>query len=151
MGDRFPSTSDRALFELHVLRELGKVVTSTLKLDDLLKSILVTGSKVLGAKGGVVRLEDRRNGELKVRCSLGEFEKNPMEERVAKRVLFTKKPISFCHITEQNRPVSILCAPLLSNGKSFGTLTFYDLEADPSTFDERDLQLLTTTANQGSS
>ena len=148
MGDRLPLTSDRALSELTVLRELGKVVTSTLKLDDLLKSILVTGSKVLGAKGGVVRLEDRRNGGLRVRCSLGEFDKNPMDERVAKRVLFTKKPISFRHVTEQNRPVFILCAPLLSNGKSFGTLAFYDLEADPSTFDERDLQLLTTTANQ---
>jgi two-component system, NtrC family, sensor histidine kinase HydH len=159
MGDRLNasrngligSTSDRALSELTVLRELGKVVTSTLKLDDLLKSVLVTGSKVLGAKGGVVRLEDRKNGELKVRCSLGEFDKTPLDERVARRVLFTRRPMSLRQMTDQDRPVSILCAPLLSNGKSFGTLAFYDLEADPSTFDERDLQFLTTTANQVSS
>jgi len=150
MGDSLPSTSDRALSELTVLRELGKVVTSTLNLDDLLKSVLVTGSKVLGARGGVIRLEDRSSGELKVRCSLGEFDKTPIDERVARRVLFTRKPISLRHI-EQHRPVSILCAPLLSNGKSFGTLTFYDLEPDLSTFDERDLQFLTTTANQVSS
>lgn len=151
MDERLPSTSDRALSELSVLRELGKVVTSTLNLDDLLKSVLVAGSKVLGAKGGIVRLEDKRSGDLKVRCSLGEFDKNPLDERVARRVLSTKKPISLRHVIGQNRPVSILCAPLVSNGRSFGTLTFYDLEPDLSTFDEGDLQFLTTTANHVSS
>jgi len=44
--------------------------------------------------------------------------------------------------------LSVLCAPLFSKGSCLGTLAFYEKEAVPSTFDDRDFQLLLTMANQ---
>jgi hypothetical protein len=53
---------------LTALSEMGKTVTSTLKLENLLQLILETGLKILKAKGGVLRIEDRKTRELKVKC-----------------------------------------------------------------------------------
>ncbi len=134
--------------ELAALHEMGKVATSTLKLEELLESIVKTGLKILKAKGGVLRIEDRRTKELKVQWSLGGYHQNPLDEKIAKRVLFTRTPFLLNHFSQDNPILSILCAPLLSKGGVLGTLAFYDKEADPSKFDERDFQLLLTMANQ---
>jgi len=55
----------QALSELGALHQLGIAVTSTLKVEDLLGSIIRTGSKILKARGGVLRLEDKRTKALK--------------------------------------------------------------------------------------
>jgi len=142
---------EQTRFELTALRELGKVVTSTLKLEDLLQLILVTGSRILKAQGGVLRLMDRNTGELKVKCRLGNYDHIPFDAKIARRVLLTKKPY-FLQPSGKDLPfVSVVYAPLISQGKSFGTLSFYDLEANPSTFSEEISQLLLTTVNQISS
>jgi two-component system sensor histidine kinase HydH len=140
--------AEKTISDLTALHEMGKAVTSTLKLEELLELIIVTGLKSLKAKGGTLRVEDRRTGELEVKCSLGEYHLNPLDEKIAKRVFQTRTPLSLHHFGEEKPFLSILCAPFLSKGKSFGTLTFYDKEADPPKFDERDFQLLLTMANQ---
>jgi two-component system sensor histidine kinase HydH len=140
--------AEETISDLTALHEMGKAVNSTLKLEELLELIIVTGLKTLKAKGGVLRVEDRRTGELKIKCSLGEYPLNPLDEKIAKRVFHTRTPLSLHHFSEEKPSLSILCAPFLSKGKSFGTLTFYDKEADPPKFDERDFQLLLTMANQ---
>jgi two-component system sensor histidine kinase HydH len=134
--------------ELVALHEMGKVTTSTLKLEELLESIVKTGLRILKAKGVVLRIEDRRTKELKVQWSLGTYHQNPLDEKIAKRVLFTRTPFLLNHFSQDSPILSILCAPLLSKGGVLGTLAFYDKEADPSKFDERDFQLLLTMANQ---
>jgi len=134
--------------ELATLHEMGKVVTSTLKLEELLESIVRTGLKILKAKGGVLRILDRKTKELKVKWSLGDYHENPLDEKIAKRVVFTRTPFLLNHFSKGNTILSIVCAPLLSKEGSFGTLGFYDKETDPSKFDERDFQLLLTMANQ---
>jgi signal transduction histidine kinase len=139
---------EQSLSELTALHDMGKTVTSTLKLDELLKLIVTTGLKILKAKGGVLRIEDRRTKELRVQCSLGDFPQNPLDERIAKRVFYTRTPLSFNHSGEEKPSLSVLCAPLLSKGGVFGTLAFYDKEADSLKFDERDFQLLLTMTDQ---
>jgi len=150
-GDHLRLRTDEVVSQVSALDELGKAVTSTLKLNDLLELILRTVASLLRAKGGVLRIEDRRTGELKVRRRLGDYDKNPVDEKLSKQVLFTQTPVSLDHFDEGHPSLSVLSAPLISNRKSIGTLTFYDKDSVPPKFDERDFQLLVTAANQISS
>ncbi len=134
--------------ELTALHEMGKVATSTLKLEELLESIVKTGLKILQAKGGVLRIEDKTTKELKVQWSFGDYPQHPLDEKIAKRVLMTQTPFLLNHSGKDNPILSILCVPLRSKEGILGTLAFYDKETDPSKFDERDFQLLLTMANQ---
>jgi signal transduction histidine kinase len=140
--------AEETISELTALYEMGKKITSTLNLEDRLKLIVATGLKTLKAKGGVLRLEERKTGELKIKYSIGEYHQNPLDEKISNQVLYNRTPLSLNHLGEEKPSLSILCAPLLSKGGVLGTLTFYDKEADPSKFDERDFQLLLTMANQ---
>jgi len=140
--------AEETISELTALHEMGKAVTSTLKLEDLLELIVSTGMKILKARGGVLRVEDRRTGELKVKCSVGGYHQNPLDERIARRVFFTRTPLSLNHFGEGKTSQSILCAPFVSKARDFGTLAFYDKQAEPSKFDEKDFQLLLTMASQ---
>ncbi len=128
--------------ELTALREMAEAVTSTLKLENLFELIVTTGLRILKAKGGVLRFEDRRTGDLEVKYSLGDYDRNPLDEKVARRVFHTRTPLSFNHSGEEKPAYSILCAPFLSKGRTLGTLAFHDKNSDSSKFDERDLQLL---------
>jgi two-component system, NtrC family, sensor histidine kinase HydH len=134
--------------ELTALHEMGKVATSTLKLEELLESIVKTGLKILQAKGGVLRVEDKTTKELKVQWSFGDYPQHPLDEKIAKRVLMTQTPFLLNHSGKDNPILSIICVPLRSKEGILGTLAFYDKETDPSKFDERDFQLLLTMANQ---
>jgi signal transduction histidine kinase/uncharacterized protein YigA (DUF484 family) len=134
--------------ELTALHEMGKVATSTLKLEELLESIVKTGLNILQAKGGVLRVEDKTTKELKVQWSFGDYSQHPLDEKIAKRVLMTQTPFLLNHSGMDNPIHSILCVPLRSKEGILGTLAFYDKETDPSKFDERDFQLLLTMANQ---
>jgi signal transduction histidine kinase/uncharacterized protein YigA (DUF484 family) len=134
--------------ELTALHEMGKVATSTLKLEELLESIVKTGLKILQAKGGVLRVEDKTTKDLKVRWSFGDYPQHPLDEKIAKRVLMTQTPFLLNHSGKDDPIRSILCVPLRSKEGTLGTLAFYDKETDPSKFDESDFQLLLTMANQ---
>ena len=140
--------AEETISKLTSLYDMGKVVTSTLKLDTLFELMVATGLKALKAKGGVLRVEDRGTGELKVKWSQGDYDQNPLDERTAKRVFYTQTPLFLNHTGEGSPSFSILCAPLLSKGKAFGTLAFYEKDSDASKFDERDFQLLLMMANQ---
>ncbi|MGQ9645977.1 MAG: GAF domain-containing protein [Thermodesulfobacteriota bacterium] len=138
----------QASSELTALHEMGKVATSTLKLEELLESIVKTGLKILQAKGGVLRVRDKTTKELKVQWSFGGYHNHPLDEKIAKRVLMTETPFLLNHSGKENPIGSIVCVPLRSKGGILGTLAFYDKETDPSKFDERDFELLLTMANQ---
>jgi two-component system, NtrC family, sensor histidine kinase HydH len=140
--------AEETISELTALHEMGKAVVSTLKLENLFELIVTTGLRILKAKGGALRVEDPRTGELKVKYSLGNYHQNPLDEKMATRVFHTQTPLSFNHSGEERPVSSVLCAPFLSKGKTLGTLAFYDKDSDPSKFDDKDLQLLLTMANQ---
>jgi signal transduction histidine kinase len=147
-SDDLRQKTEETVSELTALHEMGKAVTSTLNLENLSELIVTTGLKILKAKGGVLRVEDKRTGELKVKCSLGDYDQNPLDEKVARRVFYTRTPLPFNHFGEEKPDFSILCAPFLSKGETLGTLAFYDKDSDFSKFNERDLQLLSMITNQ---
>jgi signal transduction histidine kinase len=147
-NDDIHQKEEETISELTALSEMGKTVTSTLKLESLFELIVAAGLKILKAKGGVLRIEDKRTGELKVRCSVGDYHRNPLDEKTARRVMYTRTPLSVNHAGEEKPSFSFLCAPFLSKGSTLGTLAFYDKDSDSSKFNERDLQLLSMMANQ---
>ena len=147
-NDDLHQKAEETISELTALHEMGQAVTSTLKLENLFELIVTTGLKVLRAKGGVLRVEDKRTGELRVKCSLGDDYQNPLDEKVARRVFHTRTPHSFNPSGDEHSPFSVVCAPFLSKGKTLGTLAFYDKDSDSSKFNERDLQLLSMMTNQ---
>ena len=147
-NDQLQRVAEETISELTALHEMGKVVASTLKLEELFELILTTGRKILKAKGGVLRIEEAGTGELRVECRIGDYHQTPLDERMAHRVYFSRTPLSLSRKGRVKPFLSLLCVPLISKDRSFGTLAFYDKESDPSRFDERDLRLLLTMANQ---
>jgi two-component system sensor histidine kinase HydH len=143
--------ADETISELTALYEMGNAVTSTLKLKNLFELIVVTGLRILKAKGGVLRVEDRRTGELEVKWKVGDYHQNPFDEKIALRVFHSQTPLSLNPSAEEGLPFPVLCAPFLSKGRAFGTLAFYDKDSDSTRFDEKDFQLLLMMANQMSS
>ncbi len=141
-NDHLDRKAEETVSDLTALYEMGKTVTSTLKLENLLELVLETGLKFLKAKGGVLRIEDRKTGELKAECRVGDYDQNPLDEKIARRVFQTQTPLCVHPSGEEKPSLPILCAPFLSKGRSFGTLAFYDKDSDPKKFDERDFQLL---------
>jgi signal transduction histidine kinase len=127
---------------------MGNAGTSTLKLENLFELIVTTGLKILKAKGGVLRVEDRRAEELEVKWSMGDYHQNPFDEKLARRVFHSQTPLSLNPSAEEGSFLSVLCAPLLSKGRAFGTLAFYEKDSDSTKFDEKDFQLLLMMANQ---
>jgi len=140
--------AEETISEMTALQEMGKKVTSTLNLEELLKLIITTGLKTLKAKGGVLRLVEKTTGELKIKYSIGDYHQNPIDDEMARRVFYTQTPISINHFGKGNSSISMIRAPLISKGRRIGTVAFYDKEADPSKFDEGDFQLLSTMVNQ---
>jgi signal transduction histidine kinase/uncharacterized protein YigA (DUF484 family) len=139
---------DQTSSELTALHEMAKVATSTLKLEELLESIVRTGLKILQATGGVLRIEDKKTKELKVQWSHGDYHHHLLDEKIAKRVFMTQTPFLLNHFQKENPILSILCVPLRSKERVLGTLAFYDKDSDPSKFSERDFRLLLIIANQ---
>jgi signal transduction histidine kinase len=147
-NDHLHQKSEETISELTALYEMGKAVASTLKLENLFQLIVTTGLKILNAKGGVLRVEDKKTKELKVKWSVGDYHQNPLDEKIAKRVFYTQTPLFFNHSGEEKPFFSILCAPFLSQGKILGTLAFYDKDSDSSKFDKKDFHLFLMMVNQ---
>jgi signal transduction histidine kinase len=144
--ERLIEKKERYLSELGALYEIGKAVTSTIKLNELINLILITGQKLLRAKGGVLRIKDDTSGELNIKYISGDFNQNLLEERISKRVFSMKTPQWVHHRSEGKPSLSMMCVPLMgSNGLVMGTLTFFDLDNE-SNFEQRDFQLLVSMA-----
>lgn len=145
--ERLVEKVDRYLSELGALYEIGKAVTSTIKLEELMNLILFTGQRILKVKGGVLRIKDRDSEELKIQCRSGDFLPIILEERISKRVFSMKTPQYVHHRPRGKSSVFILCVPLItSNGTVLGTLSYYNHEVKKSKNYERELQLLMTMA-----
>lgn len=147
-NDQLQRMAEETISKLTSLHEMGKAITSTLKVEELLELILRTGCKILKAKGGVLRLEEPGSEKLKVSFSIGAYHETPLDERISRRVYFSRTPLSLWRKGRTRGFLSLLCVPLISKRRSFGTLAFYDKESDPSRFDEKDMQLLLTMASQ---
>jgi PAS domain S-box-containing protein len=128
----------RQLQKLTVLYELSKAVTSVLDLEDLLKKMVAEISRVLSAKGCILRLLE--NGRLKVKSQfgvaegLGEEMELSMGEGIAGRVAEKGAPLLVEDMEEMPSEMSVpgisaksvICVPLKVGDRVIGTLGLYD-------------------------
>jgi two-component system sensor histidine kinase HydH len=146
--DDLRQKTEETLSALTALYEMGKTAASTLKPENLFELIVSTGLRILKARGGVVRIEDRSAGELKVEFSAGDYHQNPLDEKMARRVFDTQTAFFFDHSGQGKSSFSAVCAPFLLKGRVLGTLAFYDKDSHSEKFDDRDLQFVSMMANQ---
>lgn len=130
------------LEKLRTLNEITKAITSTLDVDELLGRIAEEATRLLNAKGCVIRLLE--DGKLVIRASYGlpkEIEKTmtvSLGEGIPGKVAKEGRPIlveDLSKLTEEWRipnleARSVINVPLIVSGKVIGTLGLYDKMAE---------------------
>ncbi|MFZ2089682.1 MAG: GAF domain-containing protein [Desulfobaccales bacterium] len=61
----------KRIAELSVLFEVGKALSATVELDDLLQRVVSTTAKVINARGATLHIMDRQTGETRVSSQYG--------------------------------------------------------------------------------
>lgn len=136
---------------LEALYQLGRILNSSLSLDEILPTALTQTLDLLQAKTASVMLLDERGEELRIRLAHGLsqeiVEKTTVKlgERVSGRVAATGEPV-LIKGQEGDDMDSSLCVPLLANQQVLGVLNIRT-KADGSDFDHQDLELAGQLAN----
>ncbi|MFB0508761.1 MAG: GAF domain-containing protein, partial [Thermodesulfobacteriota bacterium] len=151
------SEAKRKISELTSLYESSKIVTSTIEWKDLLDLVVRTSTRVLGASGGTLRLKEGKTQKLRIEAQLGTYPQSlvSLDDELARGVLSTGQPTLIDDVNQKREGVarlSLLCVPLMSRGKAFGTLTVYDKKGgklpENDAFSREDERLLSIMANQ---
>lgn len=155
---------DRKVFNLMALQQAGKVLSSTLNLDDLIKSSIDMFLETVWANKGVLMLsaEDRPDLEVKAFKGISTEEvdgliKDPAESWAMTTLEKEKKPIlshelskasNFQSYMAVNRPLPFsVYIPLLKEGEIYGVMKIgQKINGEP--FTENDLEFFTTLASQ---
>ncbi|MBN2147548.1 MAG: EAL domain-containing protein [Anaerolineales bacterium] len=145
---------------LTALSQVGRSVTSTLELDDVLRRIVDAGVQLTGAEEGFLALMDKDSGQLYLRAA-----KNVDENRIkTMRLLVTDTLVG--HVLRSQRPAraiqptqgaplkvstgylvySLLHVPILSKGVALGVLSV-DNRNRRQAFKDRDEVLLSSLAD----
>ena len=143
--------------------EVGKALSSTLNLDDLLDLIARTSVELTNSRGCVLRLLNREQTLLEIKSSYGEVitdttyptGRNP-GEGIAGLVAERGEPIRFDEVTPEilEREViksvrhSLICVPITGKEGVIGTIATFDKnpDGDNHRFSEEDSNLLTSFA-----
>lgn len=122
---------------MKVLTEVGKSVTSSLDLDEVLKRIVEAGVDLTGAEEGFLALLDDENGQLYLRAVKNIDEQKsktmqlPVSDSLVGEVMRTGQPYRTTQVAE-DPPLkvstgylvySLLHAPLISKGKILGVMS----------------------------
>ncbi len=142
---------------LETLSQVGRLVTASLDLDEVLKNIIDTAVNITEAEEGSLLILDEDSGNLYMRAALNfedEFVQTfrlPTADSLAGNVIQTGKPV----ILDQDSPQkiktsylvkSLLYVPLRAHGRIIGVLGVDNRESD-RTFQEQDLTLVTALAD----
>ncbi|MEK6646867.1 MAG: GAF domain-containing protein [Candidatus Firestonebacteria bacterium] len=141
------STTDNRLKEMSILYEVGKLITSTLNLDELLDRIVRASATVCEAKAATIWLMDPEKKELRNRVEYN------FETINDKNFLVTEEIAYEVAIDKKSKSIpSMICVPLISKNKVIGTICVYEkLSRDeniPSVFDSDDIRALEILASQ---
>ena len=145
----------------HALHQAALTITSSLELDQVLQSVVMSITEAMQVKGCVLRLLDPRTGRLQLSAAYGlsgnyfakgpvEVERSPLDSEALRG-----RPVIIPDVSKDNRfqyqeaarregIVSVLCVPLEVHGRSIGVLRVYTSEQ--STFHENDIQFLSVLA-----
>lgn len=148
------------LSRLTKLYEIGKALNSTLELEKVLDLIVRISCEVVNcSKGSIVRLIDPETNKLEIKevhgleeGLIGDILRN-MGEGIEEKVVENGEPLLVRNV-EGSVFSSTICAPLITKGKTIGTLTVYNKncskKSESGTFSEEDLQFISTLASQAS-
>lgn len=152
----------RKIQELSLINQVSHAFNSTLDLDKLLDIALEQSMKAVGADGGSLMLVNEDTRRLEIVASRGlshkwvETTSQPIGESIAgwvaehgESVLVTNahEDPRFRMVSFRDTITSSASVPLRTKGAVIGVLNVNTVRAD-TTFDERDLELLETVANQ---
>ena len=151
--------------QLAVFTELGKALTSSLDLNEILRKVMHNISELLRPKNWSLLLADHATGELKFEIAVGKGserlkdlrlkvgegvagwvarEKRPLlVPDVNKDLRFSKKADEVSNFTTQ----SIICVPLVTRGRCLGVIELINKVESEEGFSEDDLLMLTTLAD----
>lgn len=136
---------------LEALYKLGRILNSSLSLDQILPQALTQTLDLLEAKTASVMLLDEKGEELSIRLAHGlsedivETTKVRLGERVSGRVAASGEPV-LIKGQEGDDKDSSLCVPLLANQEVLGVLNIRT-KTDGSDFTQQDLELAGQLAN----
>jgi putative nucleotidyltransferase with HDIG domain len=136
---------------LEALYQLGRILNSSLSLDEILPTALTQTLDLLEAKTASVMLLDEKGEELRIRLAHGLspeiVEKTTVRlgERVSGRVAATGEPV-LIKGQEGDDTDSSICVPLLANQQVLGVLNIRT-KTDGSDFSQQDLELASQLAN----
>ena len=145
------------------LFEAAKAVHSSLVLQDVLRQIARCSANTLGAKAAALRLLDR-TGSLSLVAAHGlstdYLQKGPVRvesSEIDRRALQGQTVVipnaahdprfQYPHEAAEEGIVSVLCVPLMLDGRGIGVLRVYS--AEPRTFDPGEVDLVTAMATLG--
>ena len=159
---RLHSQLERKLEEQTRIYEVGKALSSTLNLDELLDLIAKTSAELMNARGCILRLLNREQTLLEIKSSYGDVELNTstaarkIGEGLPGKVAEKGKPIKLDKIPPklresevvQNLSYSLVCVPIVGKEGVIGTIASYDKnpESDEHRFSDDDVNLLSSFA-----
>ena len=142
----------KRIAELSVLFEVGKALSSTVELDELLERIVSTTAKVITARGAALHIIDAVSGEMRVSSRYGQIPAEcPALPTMPAGAGGAGEPPHFegQSVDPEGRSHYCLAVPLTFKGQLEGTLGVYD-KFSPSgefaPFDPENRQLLYTMA-----
>ncbi|OGO26689.1 MAG: hypothetical protein A2W33_07900 [Chloroflexi bacterium RBG_16_52_11] len=149
------------LAQLNVLAKVGKSVTASLELDNVLKRIVEASVLLTRAEEGFLALLDEENQQLYLRAAKNIDEqiiktmRIPVEDNLVGEVLRTRQPVRTTTESQSDQPIkvitgflvrSLLHVPLILKNKAIGVLTVVNL-SNQRPFKERDESLLASLAD----
>lgn len=151
--------------QLAVFTELGKTLTSSLDLNEILRKVMDRISELLRPKNWSLLLVDEATGELKFEIAVGKGSEKLKDlrlkpgEGVAGWVARKKKPLLVPDVSKDPRfskkadeatnftTQSIICVPLVTRGRCLGVIELINKVESEEGFSEDDLLMLTTLAD----
>lgn len=146
------SQLQRRAQELNVLYGVGKSVSSSLDLEEVLHRVVEAAVYVVGAEEGSLMLLDRERDELYIRASWNldskaQSVRKRVTDSLAGRVLQTKRPVAIGNDSSTERThtallvKSLIYVPLVLQDESIGVLGVMNYKHD-SSFDSDDTRAL---------
>ncbi len=154
--------AERKIRELSLLNQVSEAMRSTLDLDQLLDIALEQSLAIVGADAGSLMLVNEETGRLEIEASRGLAQrlKKNTSQRVGKSIAgWVAEHGESVVVTDASRDdrfdmpfvrreiTSSASVPLKTKGTVIGVLNVNTVHSE-KTFDERDLELLGTVANQ---
>ncbi len=146
--------SKKRIAELSVLFEVGKALSSTVELDELLERVVSTTAKVITARGAALHIIDRLTGATKVSSQYGQVPPTQVCPILPPPPPGAATPLEPRYLQGQTSDAEgrlhhYLIVPLTFKGQLEGSLCVFDKIApngDYQPFDSENRQLLFTMA-----